>query len=84
MGRSCITNGEKRNACKVLVRNPEGKRPLGRTRCGCEDNIKIDIRETAWGTRDCNHLAQDRDQSRVLAKKKKEFLESVKYWKILE
>jgi hypothetical protein len=25
--------GKKRNACRVLVRKPEGKRPLGRTKC---------------------------------------------------
>ena len=28
---------------RVLVRKPEGKRPLGRPRCRWEDNIKIDV-----------------------------------------
>jgi hypothetical protein len=28
MGRSYNTNGEKRNACRILVRKAEGKRPL--------------------------------------------------------
>jgi hypothetical protein len=32
MGRACSTNGEKRNAYRILVGNPEGKRPLGRPR----------------------------------------------------
>jgi hypothetical protein len=32
MGGSCSTNGEKRNAYRFLVRNPEEKRPLGRLR----------------------------------------------------
>jgi hypothetical protein len=32
MGRPCSTNGEKRNAYRLLVGNPEGKRPLGRPR----------------------------------------------------
>jgi hypothetical protein len=31
--------GAKRNADKILVRKPEGKRPLGRPRCRW-DNIK--------------------------------------------
>jgi hypothetical protein len=32
MGRTCSTNGEKRNAYMILVGKPEGKRPLGRPR----------------------------------------------------
>jgi hypothetical protein len=28
MGRACSTNGAKRNAYRILVGNPEGKRPL--------------------------------------------------------
>jgi len=34
-----------RNAYKIFVRKPEGKRPLGRPRCGWEDNIRMDHRE---------------------------------------
>jgi hypothetical protein len=34
------------------VRKPERKRPLGRTRCRWEDNIKIDLREIAWDSMD--------------------------------
>jgi hypothetical protein len=37
--------GEKRNAYRILVGKPEGKRPLGRPRCRWVDNIKIDLRE---------------------------------------
>jgi hypothetical protein len=37
---------EKRNAYRILVGRPEGKRPLGRPRCRWVDNIKIDFRET--------------------------------------
>jgi hypothetical protein len=40
--------GEKRNACRKLVGNPEGKRPLGRPRCRRVDNIRIDLREIGW------------------------------------
>jgi hypothetical protein len=40
MGRACSTNGEKRNAYRILVGKPEGKIPLGRLRRRCVDNIK--------------------------------------------
>jgi hypothetical protein len=30
------------NACRIFVRKPEGKRPLGRPRHSWEDNIKMD------------------------------------------
>ena len=36
---------QSRNAYKVLLGKPEGKRPLGRLRCRWEDNIKMDLRE---------------------------------------
>jgi hypothetical protein len=39
--------GEKGNAYRVSVENSEGKRPLGGPRCRWEDNIKINLRETA-------------------------------------
>jgi hypothetical protein len=45
MGRACSTHGEKRNACRILVGKPEGRRPLGRPRCRWVDNIKIDLRK---------------------------------------
>jgi hypothetical protein len=32
MGRACSTNVENRNAYKILVGKPDGKRPLGRPR----------------------------------------------------
>jgi hypothetical protein len=53
--------GEKRNACRILVGKPEGKRPLGRLRCRWEDNSRMDLREIGWGDMDCINLAQDRD-----------------------
>jgi hypothetical protein len=37
--------GERRGPDRVLVGTPEGKRPLGRKRHRCEDNIKIDLQE---------------------------------------
>jgi hypothetical protein len=32
----------------LLVGNPEVKRPLGRPRCRCVDNIKMDLAEIGW------------------------------------
>jgi hypothetical protein len=55
---------EKRNAYRILVRKPEGKRPL--RRCRWVDNIKMDLRETGWGGMDWIDLDQDRDQRRAL------------------
>jgi hypothetical protein len=40
--------GEKRNACRILVGKPEGKRPLGRSSRRWVDNIKINLREIGW------------------------------------
>jgi hypothetical protein len=48
MGGACSTNGETRNAYRILVRKPEGKRPLGRPRRRWVDNIKMDLREIGW------------------------------------
>jgi hypothetical protein len=57
--------GEKRNAYRILVGNPGGKRPLGRPRRRWVDNIKMDLREIGWNGRDWIDLAQDRDQWRA-------------------
>jgi hypothetical protein len=37
--------GEKRNAYRLLLGKPEGKRPLGRPRRRWVDNIRMDLRE---------------------------------------
>jgi hypothetical protein len=58
--------GEKRNAYRLLVRKPEGKRPLGRPRCGWVDNIRMDLVKVGWGDVDWIGLAQDRDRWRAL------------------
>jgi hypothetical protein len=41
--------GEKRNAYRLLVENPEGKRPLRRTKRIWVDNIKMDLGERGFG-----------------------------------
>jgi hypothetical protein len=58
--------GETRNAYRILVGKPEGKRPLGRPRRRWVDNIKMDIGELESDGRDWIELAQDRDQWRAL------------------
>jgi hypothetical protein len=58
--------GEEKNAYRILVRKPKGKRPIGRPRRKWEDNIRMDLREIGWGGINWVHLAQDRDQWRAL------------------
>jgi hypothetical protein len=61
MGGACSAHGEGRNAYKIVVERPEGKRALGRCRRRSEDNIKRDLMEVGfWGV-DWIHLAQNRD-----------------------
>jgi hypothetical protein len=51
----------KRNAYKILVGKPEGKRSLGRPSRRWVVNNKMDLREIVWGGMDWIDLAQDRD-----------------------
>jgi hypothetical protein len=48
MGGPCSTNEEKRNAYRLLVGKPEGKRPLGRPRRRWVDNIRMDLSGLDW------------------------------------
>jgi hypothetical protein len=56
----------KRNAYRLLLGKPEGKRPLGRRRRRWLDNIRMDLVEVGWGDVDWIGLAQDRDRWRAL------------------
>jgi hypothetical protein len=47
---------------RVLMGKPEGKKPLGRTRRRWEDEIRMNLRETGWGSVDWIQLALDRDR----------------------
>jgi hypothetical protein len=58
--------GEKRNAYKILLGNPQGKIPLGKPRRRWVDNIKIVLRETGWDGMDWIDVALDRDQLSAL------------------
>jgi len=61
MGRACSTYGEE-NVCRVPVRKPEGKSPLGRPRHRWEDTIKMTLQEVGCGGNNWIDLAQDRDR----------------------
>jgi hypothetical protein len=58
--------GEKRNAYRLLVGKPDGKRPLGKPRRRWVDNIKMGLLERCWGGVYCIGLAQDREKWRAL------------------
>jgi hypothetical protein len=52
---ACV--GDRRDAYRVLVVRPDGKRPCGRPRLRWEDNFKIDLQEVGWGGVDWIDLA---------------------------
>jgi hypothetical protein len=58
--------GEKRNAYRLLVGKPEGKRPLGRLRRRWVYSIRMDLGEVGWGDVDWIGLAEDRNRWRAL------------------
>jgi hypothetical protein len=58
--------GEKRNAYRLLVGKPEGKKPLGRPRRRWVYNITMDLGEVGWGDVDWIGLAKDRNRWRAL------------------
>jgi hypothetical protein len=57
--------GEKRNAYRILVGKPEGKRQLGRPRRRWVNNIKMELREIGWDGVDWIDMAQDGNQWRA-------------------
>jgi hypothetical protein len=66
MDGACSTNGEKRNAYRLLVGKPEARRSLGRPRRRWVDNIRMDLVNVGWGGVDWIGLVQDRDRWRAL------------------
>jgi hypothetical protein len=66
MGKTCNTNGLKRNAYTLLVGKPEGKRPLEKQERRWRNNIKMDLRKIGWDGMGSIGLTQDREQWRTL------------------
>jgi hypothetical protein len=68
MGEHVARMGDMRDAYKLLAGHPEGMGTSGKPRRRWEDKIRLDLRETGWEGVDWIHLAEDRDQWRVLVK----------------
>jgi len=66
MGGLCVRYGRYEKFIKTLVRKPSGKRPLGRSRCRWEDDIKINLREKVCADENWITMAQSMVQWYVL------------------
>jgi hypothetical protein len=76
--------GEKRNAYRLLVGKPEGKRPLGRPRRRWVVNIRMDLGEVVWGDVDWIGLAQRQEQVENSCEFDIEPSGSIKCWETIE
>jgi hypothetical protein len=59
MARAISTNGEKRNAYRILVGKPKRKRPLGRLRHRWEYNVRMYHGQIRWNY-GLDRLTEDR------------------------
>ena len=67
MGRAYVARMEEgRSAFKILTGKPTGKRPLGRSRRRCEDNIRMDLEQIGINVGNWVDSAQDRNYWRAL------------------
>jgi hypothetical protein len=66
MGISCSQNGERYECFQNLNGKPTTKRPLGRPRPRWEGNIRMDLKEMGFNTRNWVDSAQDRDYWRAV------------------
>ena len=57
---------DSRDTCRILVRQPEGKRPLERTRRSWEYNVKAYLEECGWKAVNWFDLAEDVDKLGLL------------------
>jgi hypothetical protein len=75
---------DRRYAYTVLVRRPEGKKPLGSLWRKCEDNIKIELREVRWGNTDWIDVAQDWNRKCSFVNKAMNLFGSIKCQEFLD
>jgi hypothetical protein len=57
---------EMKNSYNILIRNPQGKRSLGRCRRRRKENIKMDLKKIWWEVVDWIHPTQDENQWRAV------------------
>jgi CRISPR/Cas system-associated protein Cas7 (RAMP superfamily) len=70
--------GKRTGVHRVLVGNPEGKRPLGRLRHRSEYNIEMDLQKVGWECMNWIELDQDRNRRRALLNAVMNFNSSIK------
>jgi hypothetical protein len=75
---------ERRNAYRLLVGKPEGRRRLGRPRRRWLDSIRMDLVEVGWSDVDWIGLAQDRGRWIALVNSVLNLLGSRKSWETIE
>jgi len=61
-----VARGERRGIFRVLLGNPEGRRPTGRPRRRWQDNIKMGLQKVGCGGMDWIELALHKDRWRAL------------------
>jgi hypothetical protein len=70
--------GDRRGACRVLIRKPEGSSPLGRPRLRWELNVKIYLQEERWKGMIWIDIAQDSNRWAAVVNAGSEPLGSIK------
>jgi hypothetical protein len=65
MDSAFSANGKNKNAYRILVGKPEGKRKLGRQRRRSVNDMKIGLRGIEWGITYGIDLLQNRNQWRA-------------------
>ena len=76
--------GERRGVCSVLVRKPEGKRPRGRPRRKCENNIKMNLQDVGCGGMERISLAKFSERWRAVVYLVMSFWGSIKCKEFLD
>jgi hypothetical protein len=65
VGGACSPNGEKRNAYRLVMGKPEGKRPLEIPRRRWLDNIRMDLVKVGWDDVDWACSTNGEEEERV-------------------